>query len=259
MQMSFKKCLPFLLIATSSIFAGNTVQCAPQCPKEYIGPYGQSLDVGIQYAWFAFTSPPDFTGSTIGAMARVTYQVPDQLFGQMRFAYNNGSLWSTQATSRNTDTYFDFLGGYCFNLNSQWTVTPYIGLGFDFITDNKAAYTDGITQVPAIKLHYQTDYAVAGFETRYSWCKWSIAGQFEWLPSFNQYLTISTLDGSAWNMHWNSNYAIRIPVSYKISKCVWLEVAPFYRYFAIGSSDVLGLPERNMNQVGAFAALRFFL
>ncbi len=83
--------------------------------------------------------------------------------------------------------------------------------------------------------------------------------QLDCLPTFNQYLKIKGLSGSAWVLKNRTGAGVHIPVAYRYVKNFWLEFAPYYRFLPIGASHTLGLHKRNLNEWGAFLTFRFFL
>lgn len=221
---------------------------------------GWSLDLGGQYTWMSFTSPPTFNGNTGGAHGSITYQKPNSFFGQIRSIYNIGTLTSRVNSAKDTEWYTELLGGYSFLLSKagcpfRWTMTPYAGLGLDFLNDHRSAYAS----IAAIKLKYQLYYALVGFDIRYANQNWSIAAQGECFPTFQEYLSIPALRGAAWKMNQRVGFAVRLPVAYRLVKDIWLEAAPYYRLLPIGASSVLSLPSRNLHQWGIFATFRFFI
>ena len=218
-------------------------------------PQGWSLDIGGQYTWMSFTTPPTYKGSTGGAIGKLTFQEPKSFFGELRSVYNNGPLSSSMNSTRDSEWYSEFVGGYCFSLCPHWTITPYAGMGFDFLTDHQSAYSS----ISSIRLKYKLYYAVAGFDTHYTWNNWSFGAQVDCLPTFNQYLSITGLPGIAWKLQQRVGVAVRLPVGYKFTKNIGLELAPYYRLLPIGASSELDLPHRNLNQWGSFLTLRFFL
>lgn len=225
----------------------------PQCEPEY--GQGWSFDIGGQYTWMSFSTPPTFSGSTGGVMGKLTYQKPWEFFGQARTIYNIGPLSSSLNDSSFSEWYSEFVGGYCFYVLEGLTITPYAGLGLDFIWDHRSAYDS----ISSIQLKYNIYYALAGFDTHYMWCDWMFGLQVDCLPTFNQYLKVSTLTGAAWTLENRVGAAARLPIAYRYARDFWLELTPYYRFFPIGSSDPLRLPERNLNQWGAFVTFRFFL
>ena len=234
------------------------VSCAfavePATPQ-ILDPRGWSLEAGGQYTWMSFTTPPTFKGSTGGVQGKLTYQTPRAFFGQLRSIYNIGTLFSDVNSSRDTEWYSEFVAGYCFSRCVKWKLTPYVGIGIDFLTDHKKAYAN----ISAIELKYRLYYAIFGLDVRYAWKDWSAAVQLDCFPTFNQYLSITGLSGAAWKMSQRVGAAVRIPVGYQVIKRVWIELTPYYRFLPIGSSHVLSLPHRNLNQWGAFLTLRCFL
>lgn len=253
MNISQKCWVPFVsLIFLGAVEAEETID--PQSPA----PKAWSIDVGGQYTWMAFTTPPTYSGSTGGVIGKLTYEMPWAFFGQARTVYNLGPLSSSLNSTRFYEWYLEVVGGYSFPLWKKWTLTPYVGVGFDFINDDRSAYST----VAAIQLRYQTYYALIGFDTHYTWKNWKLGAQFDCLPVFNQYLKIKTLSGEAWTLDDRVGFDARLPVSWRIPvTCpeIWLELAPYYRWLPIGDSDVLGLPHRNLNQWGAFLTFRFFI
>lgn len=218
-------------------------------------PQGWSFDLGGQYTWMSFTSPPTFTGSTGGVQGKITYQEPQAFFGQLRSIYNLGSLSSAQTTSHDHEWYTEFVAGYCFRALSCWTITPYAGVGLDFLHDHK----EGYSVVAPIGLNYRSYYALFGFDTHYTWDNWYLGLQADCLPVFHQYLSIGGLPGVAWKMDERVGVAVRLPAGCRLYRGIWLELAPYYRLLPIGDSSVLVMPERTLNQWGAFLTFRFFL
>lgn len=226
-----------------------------ESPKACTNPHGWSFDFGGQYTWMAFSTPPVFTGNTGGVVGKITYQEPNAFFGQLRSIYGFGSLSSDQTQSDDNEWYTEFVGGYCFCVASDWTLTPYAGVGLDFLNDDK----EGYATIAPIDLYYRSYYALFGFDMNYVWENWYLGWQAECLPVFHQYLSIGGLAGAAWKMHQRIGVATRLPIGIKLSQGIWLELAPYYRLLPIGSSKELGLPERTLNQAGAFLTFRFFL
>jgi hypothetical protein len=204
----------------------------------------------------SFTTPPTYTGSTGGVLAKLTYQRADEFFGQARSFYNLGPLSSSLNTSAFSEWYSEFIGGYCFSSTCRnWLLTPYAGLGLDFLHDNHSAYAS----ISAIELRYNIYYAVAGLDIRYSWKDWMFGVQGDCLPIFNQFLKVKTLPEAAWILKNRVGGAVRLPLAYRYARNFWVELTPYYRFLPIGASNTLGLPERNLSQWGAFLSFRFFL
>lgn len=218
-------------------------------------PEGWSLDIGGTYTWMSFTTPPTYSGSTGGVLGKVTYQKPWAFFGQGRSFYNLGPLSSSTNDASFHEWYLELVGGYSFPLLKNWSITPYAGLGIDYLHDHHSAYST----IEAIKLRYSTYYAVAGFDTHYAWKSWMLGLQADCLPVFNQYLNIAGESEAAWILSSRTGIAVRLPVAYRFAKNYWLELTPYYRWLPVGSSQVLGLPHRNLDQWGGFLTFRFFL
>jgi len=218
-------------------------------------PEGWSVDFGGTYTWMSFTSPPKYTGNTGGVQGKLTYQKPREFFGQARSAYNLGPLSSSVNKTALHEWYGEFVGGYCFSLLKNWTFTPYVGLGIDYLHDSHTGYSS----IAAIQLRYSTYYAVAGIDTHYTWTDWMLGLQADCLPVFDQYLNIKTLKGAAWTLDNRVGVAVRIPAAYRFAENYWLELAPYYRWLPIGDSGTLGLSDRDLRQWGAFLTFRFFI
>lgn len=214
-----------------------------------------SFDLGGQYTWMSFTTPPTYSGSTGGVHGSVTYQKPEHFFGQLRSVYNTGAVSSSLTSGREYDWYTELVGGYCFSICPCWEVTPRVGLGFDFLTDKHNAYA----AISAIRLNYATYYALVGVDLHYTYCDWSFGAIVDALIIYNQYLSIGGLAGAAWKMNDRWGVDVRLPVAYRFCDNLWIELAPYYRLLPVGVSSVLELPSRNLNQVGAFLTLRYYL
>lgn len=264
-------CLAFHLLFVGSSFANSdsseSLKVTKPKGKENVvyKPEGWSFDVGGQYTWMSFTSPPTFSGSTGGALARITYQKQNSFFGQVRTVYNNGNLSSSTNEASESESYTEAVAGYCFRLSKMespylWTFTPYAGIGMEFLTEHRTSYTtDSELFVPSIKMRYQLYYAVAGLDIHCTVKKWSFGVQGDVIPSFQEYLTIGGLSESAWKLKQRVGFDVRLPAAYQMVKNYWVELAPYYRLLGIGNSGVLGLPSRNLHQWGAFVTFRFFI
>ncbi len=244
-MMMPKKLSLSLFCALGLLFAQESEECIP------LGPNGWSIDIGGEYTWMAFTTPPTYSGSTGGVIGKVTYQMPWDFFGQARTAYNAGPLSNTSFH----EWYLEFVGGYSLFVYQNWMFTPYVGIGLDFLSNK-----------PSSTLEYQTYYALIGFDTHYASEDWAIGIQFDSFPIFNQYLQVEGLPEAAWTLDSRVGFDARLPIayrlplsSYKVIQHIWLELTPYYRWLPIGESNALALPERNLNQWGAFLTFRFFL
>lgn len=247
-----KKALTVALLTASTVFAAEE-QMPQNAPKPK--PEGWSLDVGGTYTWMHFTTPPTYRGSTGGVQGKLTHQRPNYVFGQVRTFYNAGKLSSSLNKARDYEWYSEFVAGYSFKVLDNWTITPYAGMGLDFLHDNHTGYST----VAPIQLRYNLYYALIGFDAHYTWTNWMAGVQADCLPMFNQYLKIEGLPGAAWTLGNRTGAAARLPIAYRYAKNFWLELAPYYRFLPLGASGTLGLPERNLNQWGVFLTFRFFL
>ena len=246
-------CLPLLsfCLITTVCFAQEMETETLSSPKAE----GWSLDIGGTYTWISFTTPPTYRGSTGGIEGKVTYQKPWEFFGQARSFYNLGRPSSSENKSRFYEWYTEFVGGYSLAAGENFSFTPYVGLGLEFLHDNHSGYGS----VDPIQLRYTLYYAVAGFDMHYSWQNWMLGLQADCLPTFNQYLRIKSLTGAAWVLKNRVGASVRLPVAYRFWNNYWLELAPYYRFLPVGASDTLGLPHRNLSEWGTFLTFRFFL
>jgi hypothetical protein len=244
--------LLLFLLSASAAFAGTCKQ-APSCNLEK--PQGWSFDIGGDYTWMSFSTPPTYSGSTGGVLGKLTYEQPKAFFGQARSVYNLGNLSSSVNKAGVREWYSEFVGGYCFSAHTNWMITPYAGIGLDFLSDHHTGYST----ISPIKLNYAIYYALVGLKTHYTWQNWMLGFQVDCLPTFNQYLRIKGLSGSAWLLKNRTGAAVQLPVAYRYVKNFWVEFAPYYRFLPIGASHALGLPHRNLNQWGVFVTFRFFL
>jgi hypothetical protein len=246
-----KLCILGLLVSASSLFAQEQSNINEEVKDN---PDGWSFDVGGTYTFVEISTPPTYHGSTGGVLGKLTYQKHDEFFGQARTFYNLGPLDSSFTKSRFYEWYTEFVGGYCFQPIKNWTITPYVGLGIEFLHDDHHRHH----AVPPIKLRYNLFYAVAGFDTHYAWTDWMLGLQVDCLPTFNQYLRVKSLYDAAWVLKNRVGADVRLPVAYRYVMNFWIELAPYYRYMPIGHSDALGLPHRNLNEWGVFLTFRFF-
>ena len=227
-----------------------------QTPQSNITPpQGWSFDIGGSYTWISFSTPPTYSGSAGSVLGKISYQVPDSFFGQARSFYNIGPLSSSINKASFQESYSEFVGGYCVTAFKNWTITPYAGFGFDFLFDHHTGYAS----ISPIKLNYAIYYAIAGFETHYTWQDWMLGLQLDCLPTFNQYLRVKSLSEAAWVLKNRTGVEVQLPFAYRYAMNYWLEFTPYYRFLPIGASSALGLPERDLTQWGGFIAFRFFL
>jgi hypothetical protein len=204
---------------------------------------GWCFDLGGQYTWISSSTPSTYNGSTGGVVGKLSYQQMNSFYGQVRSVYNN--------SSDDYEWYSEVVGGYTFSRCMRRSITPYVGIGFDFLKETKSSYPG--------TLHYRIYYALAGVDIHYYWQDWLAGVQAECLPTFTQFLTIGGSPGVAWKLSERVGGAIRVPVAYRLMNKIWLEVAPYYRLLPIGSSSVLSLSDRNLNEWGAFVTFRFFI
>ncbi len=251
---NLQRFLSMFLFLTGAVF-GDTCQREETLPCCIEMPEGWSIDIGGTYTWMSFSTPPTYSGSTGGVLGKISYQVPDAFFGQARSFYNIGPLSSSINETSLQESYSEFVGGYCICAADNWTITPYAGLGFDFLFDDHTGYAS----ISPIDQKYTIYYAIAGLETHYTWQDWMLGLRLDCLPTFNQYLKIESLSQAAWVLKNRVGAEIQIPFSYRYAKNYWLEITPYYRFFPIGASSALGLPERHLNQGGVFVTFRFFL
>ena len=253
------------LYSASVVFGGMSKgQEKPQCnPPKPQGepqrlcfmPQGWSFDIGgslhldlIFNSSYLFRKHRRLSGQDHVSSAQF-------FFGQARSYYNIGPLSSSVNSTSFQESYSEFVGGYCITAMPNWTITPYAGLGFDFLFDDRTGYAS----IAPIDLKYTVYYAIAGFETHYAWQNWKLGLQFDCLPTFNQYLKIGGLSGAAWTLKNRVGAEVQVPFAYRYARNYWLEFAPYYRFFPFGTSSVLKLPERDLSQWGAFVTFRFFL
>lgn len=246
---NWRRFLSILLFSASAVFADT-----PEDKEASQDPQGWSFDIGGAYTWMSFSTPPTFSGSTGGVLAKISYQQPEAFFGQARSMYNIGPLSSSVNKTRFYEWYSEFVGGYCFTALKNWTITPYAGLGLGFLSDHHT----GFSLIAPIHLKYTLYYALIGFETHYTWQNWMAGLQVDCFPTFNQYLRVKSVPGATLLKN-RVGAAVHLPVAYRYARNFWLEFAPYYRFLPIGTSHVLGLPKRNLNQWGATVTFRFFL
>jgi hypothetical protein len=243
--------LSLFLFSITTLFADTAQEQETPAPK----PEGWSFGIGGTYTWMSFSTPPTYSGSTGGVLGKISYQVPGSFFGQVRSFYNLGPLSSSGNKTNFQESYSEFVGGYCISVIKNWTITPYAGLGFDFLFDDRSRHGS----IAPIDLKYTIYYTIVGFETHYTWPNWTFGLQVDCLPTFNQYLKVKGLSGAAWTLKNRVGAEVQLPFAYRYARNYWLEFAPYYRFFPIGRSSALGLPKRNLNEWGLFLTFRFFL
>lgn len=184
---NWRPLLSVFLLSASIVFADSpTMNKNPQSRK--YKPEGWSFDIGGTYTWMSFSTPPTYSGNTGGVLGRISYQQPNAFYGAARSIYNLGSLSGSFNKAKLHESYTEFVGGYCFSALENWTITPYVGLGFDFLSDRHT----GFSSFAPIHLNYKIYYAVAGLETHYAWENWKLGVQVDCLPTFNQYLKVKS-------------------------------------------------------------------
>lgn len=258
--MNHQKFFIGILLFTHTLF-GYTCPSKPfQHPENFQRPhkYGQgwSFDLGGQYTWMGLSTPPTYSGNTGGVVGKLSYQRTNEFFGQIRTIYNIGPLKTSFSDSTFSEWYSEFVGGYCFYLSKNWSLTPYLGLGLDYLWEKHPAYRS----VTSVQFQYNSYYALGGFDTHYTGLDWMVGIQIECLPIFDQYTKIDSLPGAAWQATSRAGAAVRLPIAYRYARDFWLEMTPYYRYFPIGgTARGILLQEKNLTQVGLFVTFRFFL
>src|SRR5579862_7452394 len=103
-----KRLLSLFLLSASAVFA-NTYKCKeiPQCNP--YKPQGWSFDIGGDYTWMSFSTPPTYSGSTGGVLGKLTYEKPKAFFGQARTVYNLGRLSSSKNKASVHEWYSEFV------------------------------------------------------------------------------------------------------------------------------------------------------
>lgn len=242
--------------------AATTTKTTTKTKQQYkdmkcYGPLGWGFDVGGQYTWMSLD--PDLNGSTGGATVKITYQKPKFVYGQMRTVFNagtiNGEAFIADVKSNDNEYYLEFVGGYTFSAGNHCLLTPYGGLGMDFLNNrNKFVFN-----FPDLNLNFQSYYAIFGLEFRYSLQKWYFSIQAEGLPIYQQYVTLSGTNGFSWKLNSNVGTAVRLSFARELGKHFWLELTPYYKYFPIGDNHLFGSADLRWNQVGAVLTLRYFI
>jgi hypothetical protein len=250
--MNLKYTLAVCISLISFVFGDECHEC--EARKQTLAE-GWSLNIGVDYVWMSMAKSPTYSGSTGGISGNITYQKPQEFFGQARTVYNLGRLSSSLNNGNFYEWYSEFVVGYCFSSCRRWSITPYVGVGFDFIHDNKSPYQ----MIDPMKLRYNLYYAVAGFDLHYRSANWMAGIQLDCLPTFNQYLRVKNLTQSAWVLTNGVGAVARLPIAYRCVKTLWMELAPYYRFFPIGACSTLGMGHRHINEYGIFLNLRYFL
>lgn len=237
-------------------FVSTSQLLALDSPSEQKAVHPWSVDLGVQYNWMSLTTPPTCSGSVVGAQVKITHQAPNATFAQLRLNYDEGSLRSSLNSTKDLEWSAEVVGGHSFSLCPNWTLTPYVGLGFDSLADKRKAYGS----VSAIYLSYGTCYALVGLDARYQFEKdWSVGAQVDVSPTLKQELSIHGLGGAAWKMKKKLGVAARIPLRHMFRENVAFEFTPYYRLLPIGASDELGLPSRDVSQYGAILSVSFMI
>ena len=104
--------LSLFLLSATAVFAYTCREVPQYNPYK---PQGWSFDIGGDYTWMSFSSPPTFSGSTGGVVGKLTYEEPRAFFGQARSVYNLGRLSSSKNKTSFREWYSEFVGGYCFS------------------------------------------------------------------------------------------------------------------------------------------------
>lgn len=237
-----------------ALFANLATDSIVETPFESY-PQGWFVDLSGNYGLTSLTTPPTYSGSTTGFATKITHEKSDCLFNQLRIHYDVDRLKSSQNSVKTHDWRTEAVAGHSFSIKNRWSITPYLGVGIDWLKAEHSAYSS----TPSIKLTYETQYALIGCKTSYKVQKWSFGSQIDLLPVLRQYLRVNSLSWSSWRLKQNVGVNVELPVGYLLKDNAYLEVTPYYRWFPIGSSSELGLPQRNLTRSGAFLTLRYFL
>ncbi len=240
---SIKFFIFFLAVLPSLLLCENTSKNLPD---------GFSIGIGGDYTWMSLSTPPTYSGSTGGVVGDFSYQSPDTIFGKFKSVFNTGSLKDSGAKSSDAELYFEGAIGYTLSAYANFHFIPFLGLGGEYLWDDKKNH-DNFT---SIDLKYRMLYILTGFKFAYLQNCWSIGLEAQCLPIFNQTLHIGGLTGARWELTNRVGAAVFFPLGVKLMNMLWMEFSPYYRFLPIGSSSVLELPSRNLNQWGLIVQFR---
>lgn len=235
--------LVFIAVAASAAAPMSDVSGAPSSPL-------QGLSASASFAYIHYSEPGVMNQFGLMPGARVTYfKASDytstvySLEGDLwsgHLTYDGGSISGGQRYQRRAaDTLFNFRAtiGTLREIQPDWTISPFIGIGYRYLTDKNegtGSYTRNISYL----------YVPFGVETaKWFFDKWSVVvtADVDWMLSG---VVVSKLsDVSAGNpdltMH-NSGWGFRLATSLRRDLgSLSVHIEPYYQNWTIKQSDVV--------------------
>jgi len=138
-----------------------------------------------------------------------------------------------------TDWYLELRGlqGYTLDINSSWHFTPYIGMGYRFLSNNMDEDDTGGYRRESTYVYVPIGFSLS---TGANGMRVSLTGEFDWLLYGNQMSGLSRFGESDINNTQEKGLGARggLKVELPIGTVAGIFVEPFYRFWKIQNSDV---------------------
>lgn len=207
--------------------------------RVFIGPqaYSYHLHIDNGTATGATATANPYEGWLAGFILGYEYKRPNHLYAVLQSSYALGSTHRTdQGTGNNNRYIHDFLLEDRFGFN--WScctglhLIPYTGNAFRW---NAQYRNPGILK--GLKYDYFKISIPLGFLIEYKPHRTVQVGlDFEWLPDVLSMVSLSTLNGSYWELNRLNNYIVQLPCLFSSCNRYEIGLTPFWMHFEDGSS-----------------------
>lgn len=220
---------------------------APYIQKQQeISPY--KFAVGAQYSrvrQFAHAMPT-YKGNLGGIFAEFEFKKRNSFYADATALWNWGSLHvdGNPKTGVNEGIWEGDLGGsFSWGNCNRWTITAFTGFGYRrYVND-----FDATLSTTAITIEYQNYFVPVGFKLNCDiTADWRVSLNGKILPSVDEKLYVYTVTGTYWKQARKPSFAVDLPITWStnVFDSSFLEVSatPFFRYWQLGASHILGFP-----------------
>ena len=264
----FLRILAFFSLASAlSAFAAcdssTDAECAPCDDACY-----SRVSVGAQLYYYrlqidgsaagATATPAPFTGCLGGVYTCYEYMKPDNLYAALQASYAQGTV-TTDGTGNNKRSVNDGLLETRFGYNcsltdcASWLLTPYTGAGFHWNRQHR--YPGALA---GLTFNYYKIYIPLGIVLSYVPCdRIHVALDFEWMPDILSMVSLSSMQGSYWQLKRMNNYMVQLPCRFTFAERYELTITPFWMHIEDGASTAvtsggmpLGLDQQTTNDWG---------
>jgi hypothetical protein len=208
--------------------------------RVYVGPQAYAYRLQIE----SDDIPEPFTGCLGGVVGGYEYKKPDSLYTLVEGSYASGTITTSDTgnNKRNVDDgLLDLRVGYNGTLASCFNWTLYTGGGFRW---NRQQREEGA--LSALTFNYYKIYIPLGILLDYTFNETVNVGlDFTWMPDVLSMVSLSSMQGSYWELERMNNYQVEIPCLFTVACRYQVIFAPFWRHFWDGASTAVtngGMP-----------------